>query len=145
MGHIVSKDGIETNPKKITAIREWPIPKTVTEVQSFLGFTNYYRKFIPKYAHIAQTINQLVSGENTNKKKTLVEWTAECQQAFEPLKQLCSQTPILAYANYKKPFKLHTDASENGLGAVLYQKQDDDTDRVIAYASQTLSKSEKKL
>ena len=59
------------------------------------------------------------------------------------LKHLCSQTPILAYANYKKPFKLHTDASQNGLGAVLYQKQDDGTDHVIAYASHTLSKSEK--
>ena len=54
---------------------------------------------------------------------------------------MCSQTPILAYANYKKPFKLHTDASENSLGAVLYQKQDDDTERVITYASRTLSKS----
>ena len=74
-------------------------------------------------------------GENANKKKSLVECTAECQQAFEHLKQLCSQSPILAYANYKKPFKLHTDASENGLGAVLYQKQDDGTDHVIAYAS----------
>ena len=78
----------------------------VTEVQSFLGFTNYYCKFIPKYAHIAQPINQLVSGENAYKKKALVEWTAECQQVFEHLMQLCSQTPILAYANYKKPFKL---------------------------------------
>ena len=61
-------------------------------------------------------------GKNANKKKTLVEWTAECQQAFEQLKELCSQTPILAYANYKKPFKLHTYDSENGLEAVLYQK-----------------------
>ena len=69
-----------------------------------------------------------------------MEWTAECQQAFEHLKQLCSQMPILAYANYTKPFKLHTDASENGLGAVLYQKQDDGTDCVIAYDSLTLSK-----
>ena len=84
-----------------------------------------------------------MSGENANKKKTFVEWTAECQQAFEKLKQLCSQTPILAYANYRKPFKLHTDASENGLGAVLYQKQDDGTDHMIAYVSRTLSKSER--
>ena len=143
LGHIVSKDGIETNPKKITAITGWPVPNTVTEVQSFLGFTNYYCKLIPKCAHIAQLINQLVSAENTNKKNTLVEWTAECQHAFEQLKQLCSQTPILAYANYKKPFKLHTDASERGLGAVLYQKQDDGTDCMIVYASHTLSKSEK--
>ena len=73
----------------------------------------------------------------------MVEWTAECQQAFEQLKQLCSQTATLAYANYMKPFKLHTDAGENRLGAVLYQKQDDDTDHVIAYASWSLSKSER--
>ena len=104
---------------------------------------NYYGKFIPKYAHIARPINQLVSGENANKKKNLIEWTEECQTAFEHLKHLCSQTPILAYANYQKPFKLHTDASENGLGAVLYQKQDNDTERVIAYASRTLSKSKR--
>ena len=72
-----------------------------------------------------------------------MEWTAECQQAFEQLKQLCSQTPILAYANYKEPFKLHTNASERGLGAVLYQRQDDGTDHMITYASHTLSKSER--
>ena len=84
-----------------------------------------------------------MSGKNAYKKKTLVEWTAECQQAFEQLKQLWSQTPILAYANHRKPFKLHTDASENGLGAVLYQKQDNGMDCMIAYASQTLSKSER--
>ena len=72
-----------------------------------------------------------------------MEWTAECQQAFEQLNQLCCQTPILAYANYRRAFKLHTDASERGLGAVLYQKQDDWTDWVMAYASCTLSKSER--
>ena len=71
-----------------------------------------------------------MSGENANKKKTLVEWNDVCQEAFKIVKQLCSQTPILAYANYQKPFKLHTDASENGLGAVLYQKQDDGTNHV---------------
>ena len=84
----------------------------------------------------------MVSGENVNKKKALVDWTEECQIAFEHLKHLCNQTPILAYANYTKPFKLHTDASENGLGAVLYQKQDDGMEHVTAYASRTLSKSE---
>ena len=98
---------------------------------------NYYHKFIPKYAQIARPINRLVSGENANKKKTLIEWTEECQTAFEHLKHLCSQTPIVAYANYQKPFKLHTNASENGLGAVLYQKQDNDTEHVNAYASKS--------
>ena len=85
----------------------------------------------------------MVSGENANRKKALVEWSEECQEAFDKLKQLCSQTPILAYANYKKHFKLHMDASKNGLGAVLYQKQDNGTDCVIAHAGQSLSTSEK--
>ena len=82
-----------------------------------------------------------MSRENASKKKALADWTNECQVAFKHLKHLCSQTPVLAYENYKKPFKLHTDASESSLGAVLYQKQDDDTEHVIAYASRTLSKS----
>ena len=71
LGHIVSKEGIETDPKKIEATEKWPVPKTVTEVRSFLGFTNYYCKFIPRYAQEAKPLNQLVSGENANKKKTL--------------------------------------------------------------------------
>ena len=69
LGHIVSKKGIETDPKKIEAIEKWPVPKMVTEVRSFLGFTNYYHKFIPRYAQVAKPLNQLVSGDNANKKK----------------------------------------------------------------------------
>ena len=88
LGYAVSKDSIETDPKKIEAIKNWPVPKRVTEVRSFLGFTNYYHKFIPKYAQVARPINQLVSGENANKKMALVNWTNECQVAFEHLKHL---------------------------------------------------------
>ena len=98
------KDGIETDPKKIAVIKEWPVPKTVTDMWSFLAFTNYCWKFIQKYVHIAKPINQLVSGNNTSRKKNHMEWTAECQQAFECIKQLCSQTPVLDYANYRRPF-----------------------------------------
>ena len=94
LGHIVSKDGIQTDPKKIEAIEKWPVPKTVTEVRSFLGFMNYYCKFITRYAQVAKPINQLVSGDNANKKKTLVDWTSECQDALKHLKHLCSQTSI---------------------------------------------------
>ena len=101
---------------------------------------NYYHKFKPTYVQIVRPINQLVCGENVNKKKALVDWTEECQIAFEHLKHLCSQMPICAYANYTKPFKLHTDASKHGLGVVLYLRQDDNTEHVIAYASRTFSK-----
>ena len=92
---------------------------------------------------MAKPLNVLVSGENANCKKALVEWTDECQVAFDKLKELCMSTPILAYANYKKLFELQTDASDLGLGVVLYQKDDEGHQRVIAYASRSLSNTEK--
>ena len=101
----------------------------------------YYRKFIHKYVQIAKPLNALISGDNTKSKKKLVEWNEGCETAFQKLKILCSKTPTLAYADYSKPFHLQTDASEKGLGAVLYQRQDDGTMRVTAYASRPLSKS----
>ena len=89
----------------------------MTEVCSFLRFTNYYRKFIHKYAQITKPLNTLVSGDNAQSKKKLVEWNEDCETALQKLKTLCSQTPILAYANYNKPFHLKMDVSEKGLGA----------------------------
>ena len=115
----------------------------VHDVQSFLGFTNYYQKFIFKYAQKAKPLNKLISGENAKKKHRKVEWTDECQEAFKKVKQACTDTPIPAYADHKKPFRLNTDASERGLGGVLYQTQDNSTQCVIAYASRSLSKTER--
>ena len=139
LGHVVSEKGIEVDPKKTEAVQKWPVPKTVADVRSFLGFTNQYRKFIPKYAHVAGPLNELISGNNSKKKKKEVQWTPESQEAFEALKEHCCTTPVLDYANYKKPFRLHTDASDLGLGVVLYQQDENGKNRVIAYASRTLS------
>ena len=143
LGHIVSAAGIETDPKKIEAVKNWTLPRTVTDVRSFLGFTNYYRRFIQGYAKVAQPLNVLISGDNANHKKSLVKWNPECQQAFDQLKDLCTKTPILAYTNYKKPFQLQTDASDLGLCAILYQNDSHDHQRVIAYASHSLSNTER--
>ena len=96
LGHIVSKDGVETGPKKIKAIVNWPRPSTVSDVHSFLGFTNHYRRFIYKYAHITKPQNLLISGNNANKKKQAIKWNEDCEESFQKLKQLCSSTPILA-------------------------------------------------
>ena len=142
MGQIVSTKGIETDLKKIEAVKNWTTPKTVTYVRSFLGFTNHCWRFIKGYTKVAKPLNSLTSGDNTNRKKALVERTEECQIAFEKLKDLCASTPILAYADYKKPFQLQTDASDLGLGAVLYQKDDEGHQRVIAYASRSSSHTE---
>ena len=85
---------------------------------------------------------KLTSGENVGKKKAAIKWDSRCQQAFDDLKKLCTTEPILAYADFTKPFKLHTDACGTGLGAVLYQTWEDGTEAVIAYASRSLSKAE---
>ena len=92
------------DPKKIEAVKNWMTPTAVTDVRSFLGFTNHYRRFIKGYAKVASSLNTLVLGDNANKKKAAVNWTGDCQRAFEKLTDLCTDTSILAYANYKKPF-----------------------------------------
>ena len=145
MGHVVSKEGVSTDPDKITAVTEWPQPTTVTEVRSFLGFVSYYRRFIPNFSKVAKPLNRLLQnleGTPSQKKKFKVYWGPEQQEAFETLQKLCTESPILAYADFKAPFVLHTDASGDGLGAVLYQVQNGQK-RVIAYASRSLSKSER--
>ena len=144
LGHVVSKEGIETNPKKIAVIVNWPRPMTVTQVWSFLLFCHYYQKFIKHYAQVAKPLYQLVSWDNAKAKRKEVEWPKECEEAFLKLKEICSNTPILTYTDYHRLFKVHTDAFESGLGAVLYQDQGDGTTRVVAYASRSLSKSEKR-
>ena len=143
MGHIVSSSGIKTDPRKVEAVKTWTIPKTITDVRSFLGFTNYYRRFIKDYAKVARPLNALISGGNASKKKSLIEWSNDCQKAFDELKKLCTSAPVLAYANYKKEFQLHTDGSELGLGGVLYQKDDQGNQRVIANTSWSLTQTER--
>ena len=96
LGHIISRDGIATDPKKVAAISNWPKPKTVTEVRSFTGFTNYYRHFIKGYAKVARPLHELTSGENGKKKHSEVQWTERCQESFDSLKKICSESPVLA-------------------------------------------------
>ena len=145
LGHVVSGKGISTNPKKIEAVSKWFTPRTVYDVRSFLGFVGYYRRFIKNFSKITKPIREVITGlENQSKraaKKTYIEWSDAADTAFEQLKAMCVSTPILAYPNCQLPFTLHTDSSTDGLGAVLYQKQDGKM-RVIAYASRSVSKAE---
>ena len=150
LGHVVSQTGVETDPEKISALSSWPVPTNVKALRSYLGFTGYYRRFIKDYAKIVKPLNDLLVGHPTHKpvskkkKRCSVPWIwGEAQQgAFDALKQKLSSPPILAYADFSKPFVLHTDASSEGLGAVLYQVQDGH-ERVIAYASRGLRGGEK--
>ena len=112
LGHrlrILERD-IETDDSKIKVIHEWPTPKTVTEVRSFLGFTNYYHQFIYKYMQVAWPLYWLIFGENTPKKNKAFVWDGECEEAFRKLKEIFTSNLSLAYADSSKPFKLYADA-----------------------------------
>ena len=123
---------------------KWPTPQTVYDVRSFLGFVGYYRRFIKNLSQIPKPIREVITdSENQSKrtaKKTTIEWTEAANSAFEHLKELCVSAPILAYPDYQLLFILHTDSSSEGLGAILYQRQDHKLG-VIANASRSVSKT----
>jgi hypothetical protein len=115
LGHIISGHGVATDPSKIQDIINWKIPQTVKQLRGFLGLAGYYRRFIPHYALICQPLHQAL-------KKNSFFWEAEQQAAFDRLKQVMSQPPLLALPNFTLPFVLETDACDTGLGALLMQE-----------------------
>ncbi|KAL7882597.1 hypothetical protein SRHO_G00002550 [Serrasalmus rhombeus] len=144
LGHVVDGCGVRPDPEKIAAVQEWAVPTTIKEVRAFLGLAGYYRRFIDGFAKLARPLNSLLVGMPVDRKTShrQISWTPACQSAFEQLKQHLTEAPILAYANFSEPFIVYTDASNQGLGAVLSQMQDG-RERVIAYASRSLHPSEK--
>ena len=144
LGHVVDQDGIHPDPKKVKFIQGWPVPRTVTEVRQFIGAANHYRRFIKDYSRLAKPMRKLVKGEFSNKKNTSIveHWDEECQKSFEAVKDALSNAPVLAYANPSKPFRMVTDASVTGLGAALYQVQEDGSEKPVAFASRALQAAE---
>jgi len=136
LGHIISAEGVKTDPEKVTAVREWPRPQTVHELRSFLGLCSYYRRFVKNFSAIARPLHRL-----TEAKRPFV-WTDDCEKAFKCLKELLTSTPILAYPRPDKQFILDTDASNDGIGAVLSQNTDGN-EHVIAYFSKNLGKPDR--
>ena len=151
LGHIVSEQGVETDPEKIEKVKKWPTPQCVDDVRAFLGFAGYYRRFVKDFSKIAQPLNDLLAGTPCEKKTrgrrrkqkpTDWQWTDKEDSAFNFIREKLTTSPILAYADYSKPFVLYTNACGEGLGAVLSQEQHGH-ERVIAYASRGLSHSER--
>ena len=139
LSHVVSADGVRPDPQKLSAVRNYAQPTDLKSLRAFLGLTSYYRKFIPHFSRVASPLHALTH------KDVPYDWSAECQQAFQTLKQLLMEAPILAYPDFTRDFLLETDASGAGLGAVLAQRQDDNQIRPVAYASRTLQPHEKNL
>ena len=136
LDHIISSNGITTDPSKTSKMVKWPTPTSVQQVQQFLG-SGYYRRFIRNFAGIARPLHRL-----TERGRSFT-WTRECESAFSELKSRLTSTPILAFPDFHLSFILDTDASQTGIGAVLSQIQDG-TEKVIAYASRSLTKAERR-
>lgn len=135
LGHIVSADGLKTDTTKTEAVRNWPRPRNVKELKSFLGFANYYRRFVCGFSNKTTPLRKLEVGKQW-------EWTDEHETTFNYLKESLTSAPTLAFPDFSEsaaPFILDCDASDEAIGGVLSQEQNGD-ERVIAYASKFLTK-----
>jgi len=145
LGHEISKEGIFPNKEKIDKVLNWKRPCTVGDLSSFLGFTNYYRRFVRGYETLTTPLEKLfINGDqnykNKNKSKML-EWTEEAIKSFEKLKEKLVSPPILCFPSKDGEWILDTDASHTGMGAVLSQVQNGE-ERVVEYSSRKFTKSE---
>ena len=138
LGHIVSEKGISTDPAKIEAIQKWQRPTTPTHVRSFLGLSQYYRRFVKDFSSIAAPLHEAIVH---NSKKII--WGDEQEEAFIELKKALSQPPIMSHPDFSKDFIIDTDASDVGVGAVLSQLHDG-REHVIAYQSHKFDKAQRK-
>jgi hypothetical protein len=117
----------------------WPAPETGKQVMHYLGLFNYFREYIPMFSKIAAPLDAL---RHTAKVKEV--WTAECQKAFDTFKSLLASAPILSHPDFRPPFYVATDASNVGVGAVLYQKGPDSRPKWISFMARTLQPAERK-
>ena len=137
LGHIVSDKGVSTDSSKIEAVQSWPTPTTIKQLRGFLGLCSYYRRFIRDFAAIAAPLHGLT------RKGQKFFWSDECEERFRILKAKLTTAPTLAYPNFSEMFILDTDASNEAIGAVLSQVVGGE-EHPVAYASRTLSNSERK-
>ena len=138
LGHIVSQGEIKPDPAKVKAIAEYPQPRDVKELRSFIGLASYYRRFLTNFSQIASPLNRLLE------KKVSYVWDKECEKAFTKLKYSLSNDIVLCFPDYTRPFVVATDASNVAIGAVISHVMDDGIERPIAYMSKTLKKTQRK-
>ena len=139
LGHIIGDDQVQPHPDKVSAIRSATRPETKKQLRSFLGLVNFYRKFIPNFAHISLPLTDLTRKFAPNK----LQWSESQEMAFKTLKSFITKSPILKLPDISQTFILQTDASQRGVGAVLLQQEGEDK-LPVAYASKKLKPSEER-
>ena len=137
LGHKIDKDGLHTDDGKVSAIRNAPPPSNTKELRSLLGLINYYHRFIPNSATLLQPLNKLL------RKGVRWCWGSECQDALNKVKEIITSSDVLVHYSTEKPLVLATDASDHGVGAVLSHITESGEERPIAFASRSLTSSER--
>jgi len=135
LGLVISQGKISMDPVKLQGVLGWPIPKNLRQLRSFIGFLNFYRRFVQGFAVIARPLNDLT------RKDVLWKWKEEQQKAFETLKSTITSAPVLSFPDHNKPKMVETDASKYAYGAVLSQLEDD-TWKPLAFMSRTMQPAE---
>ena len=138
LGYLIIPNGLFPINRLLLAVKNFPVPGGAKGVEQIIGLASYYHRFAPCFSKIAESIYA------HTKKNAIVEWTSECQSAFMMLKSKLTEALVLAFLIFSKSIVLETDASMNGLGGMLSQKQEDGHLHSIAYASRSLSWSEKR-
>ena len=138
IGHILSAEGVRIDPSKTDVISSWPRPKTPKQIRSFLGMTNYYKKFIDRYAQRSATLRDLLS------KDVPFKWGEAQEKSFQDLKTALLSPPILRFPDSSRPYFLQTDASIDGISYILGQTDDQGRKYVISYGGRGLRPCEKK-
>ena len=131
LGYVVGGGEVRPEVAKVEAVKKWKRPRTKKEVRMFLGLSGYYRRFIPQYSVIAAVLTDLTRKDRPK----LVRWTEECEDAFERLKEVLCNDPVLKSPDYSREFTVQTDASDRGMGAVLCQTNKDGEEHPVAYFS----------
>ncbi|KAJ8324255.1 hypothetical protein O5D80_8742 [Batrachochytrium dendrobatidis] len=137
LGYVISPKGIEMEREKLTAVLDWPQPKSLTDLRSFIGFANFYRRFIDGYSKIAAPLTQLF------KKSKVFEWTPDANNAFQMLKNAFVSDPTLVHADTTRPFIIESDASDFAIGCVLSQRDANNQLRPCSFHSRSLSSAER--
>ncbi len=141
LGHIISRKGIRTDSKKIEKMVNIGLPKNLKELRSRLSLFSFYRQYIKGFSSITKLMYELTQIENG--KYVPFVWNEKRQKAFDEIKRRMTMAPIVAHPDFNKPFILYTDASEEGIGVILYQKDDQSKEHIIACASRALNQHEK--
>lgn len=138
LGHIIGHNTVRPLKDNLKSIREFPIPKTQKNIRQFLGKVNFYHEYIPKISIILEPLHNLL------RKNEPFIWSIECQTSFDKIKELLCSQPILEIFDHNLPIKIYTDASLEGLGAILKQIQLNGTEKVVAYFSKKINETQKK-